>query len=128
MINFDNTEIAFASKSNKDLKRAYWLFKMIGNSVLVNLGKRLTNIALTLSLPIKGIIKNTIFKQFCGGETISDSSETIEQLAVHNVKTILDIQLKVKNLLMTLKQQHQRSSLQLRLEQKIQIFHSQFLK
>lgn len=90
MINFDNTEIAFASKSNKDLKRAYWLFKMIGNSVLVNLGKRLTNIALTLSLPIKGIIKNTIFKQFCGGETISDSSETIEQLAVHNVKTILD--------------------------------------
>ena len=128
MINFDNTEIAFASKSNKDLKRAYWLFKMIGNSVLVNLGKRLTNIALTLTLPIKGIIKNTIFKQFCGGETISDSRETIEQLAVHNVKTILDIQLKVKNLLMTLKQQHQRSSLQLRLEQKIQIFHSQFLK
>lgn len=96
MINFDNTEIAFAGKSNKDLKRAYWLFKMIGNSSLVTVGKGLTNFAFALHLPVKGMIKATIFKQFCGGETIADSKETIEQLAAHNVKTILDYSIEGK--------------------------------
>lgn len=96
MINFDNTEIAFAGKSNKDLKRAYWLFKMIGNSNLVTVGKGLTNFAFALHLPVKGMIKSTIFKQFCGGETIADSRETIDQLAAHNVKTILDYSIEGK--------------------------------
>ena len=96
MINFDNTEIAFAGKSNKDLKRAYWLFKMIGNSSLVTVGKGLTNFAFALHLPVKGMIKGTIFKQFCGGETIADSRETIDQLAAHNVKTILDYSIEGK--------------------------------
>jgi proline dehydrogenase len=96
MINFDNTEIAFAGKSNKDLKRAYWLFKMIGNSSLVTVGKGLTNFVFALHLPVKGMIKATIFKQFCGGETIADSKEKIEQLAVHNVKTILDYSIEGK--------------------------------
>lgn len=96
MINFDNTEIAFAGKSNKDLKRAYWLFKMIGNSSLVTVGKGLTNFAFALHLPVKGMIKGTIFKQFCGGETIADSRPTIDQLAAHNVKTILDYSIEGK--------------------------------
>lgn len=96
MINFDNTEIAFAGKSDKDLKRAYLLFKMIGNSNLVTVGKGLTNFAFALHLPVKGMIKATIFKQFCGGETIADSKDTIEELAVHNVKTILDYSIEGK--------------------------------
>ena len=77
MVNFDNTEIAFAGKSNKDLKRAYWLFKMIGNSNLVTVGKGMTNFAFALHLPVKGIIKNTIFKQFCGGETMIELQNNI---------------------------------------------------
>ena len=77
MITFDNTEIAFKSKSDKDLKKAYWLFKIVGNPTMVKIGKSLTNFSLKIKLPIKGIIKNTIFHQFCGGETISDCHDTI---------------------------------------------------
>jgi proline dehydrogenase len=90
MISFENTEIAFKSKSNKDLNRAYRLFKLIGSPALVKFGKWFTNLALKINLPIKGIIKKTIFKQFCGGETIEDCKNTIEQLGKFKIGTILD--------------------------------------
>lgn len=90
MLSFDNTEIAFESKSNKELKRAHFLFSVIGKPSLVKLGKSATNTALKLRLPIKGIIKNTIFKQFCGGETINDCDQTIADLHKFKVGTILD--------------------------------------
>ena len=67
MISFDNTEIAFQSKNDQDLNRAYWLFKIIGSPSMVKLGKWGTNFALSTGLPVKGMIKATIFKQFCGG-------------------------------------------------------------
>lgn len=90
MISFDNTEIAFKGKSNKDLKRAHQLFGLIANPKLVKIGGKLTNLALKLHLPIKGIIKKTIFKQFCGGETISECNKTIHSLGQYGVGTILD--------------------------------------
>ena len=90
MISFDNTEIAFKIKSNADLKRAYWLFKIIGSPTMVKAGKWSTNAALKIGLPIKGIIKKTIFSQFCGGETIEDCSKTIKILGDFGVGTILD--------------------------------------
>ncbi|MBL1279627.1 MAG: proline dehydrogenase family protein [Fluviicola sp.] len=90
MVSFDNTEIAFKSKSTKDLKRAYWLFKMVSNRAMVKFGKWATNIAIKLRLPIDGIIKKTIFKQFCGGTSIEDSLATSKELAAFNVQTILD--------------------------------------
>lgn len=90
MISFSNTEIAFKDKSNKDLNRAYWLFKIIGSPFLVKIGKPLTTLALKLGLPIKGMIKATIFKQFCGGEHIEDCKPRIESLAMSNIGTILD--------------------------------------
>lgn len=90
MISFDNTEIAFKSKSNKDLKKAYWLFKMVGNPRFVKFGKWATNVAFKLHLPISGMIKKTIFHQFCGGESISDCDKTIEELGNFGIGTILD--------------------------------------
>lgn len=90
MISFDNTEIAFSSKSDKDLNRAYWLFKVIGNPTMVKLGKPLTNFALAAHLPIKGIIKKTIFKQFCGGENIPECRVRMKELAESGIGTILD--------------------------------------
>jgi proline dehydrogenase len=90
MISFDNTEIAFKSKSNKSLKRAYLLFKIIGNPSMVKLGKVATTAALNLRLPIKGLIKKTIFAQFCGGETIADCKSTIDLLGQYGIGTILD--------------------------------------
>ena len=90
MISFDNTEIAFRSKNKQDLRRAYLLFKIIGAPSIVKIGKILTPIALKLHLPIKGAIKNTIFKQFCGGETIQECDNTIQNLAEFGIGTILD--------------------------------------
>lgn len=90
MISFDNTEIAFSGKKNTDLNRSYWLFKMVSNPSIVNMGEKLTKFALALHLPIKPFIKSTIFKQFCGGENIIECDRTIEQLGKFNIGTILD--------------------------------------
>ncbi|MEM6843864.1 MAG: proline dehydrogenase family protein [Bacteroidota bacterium] len=95
-ISFDNTETAFSYKSDHDLRKTYWLFKAIGYPFLTNLGTKLVKIALKLKLPIYGVLKHTLFQQFCGGETIVDSSGTIQMLALHNVKTILDYSVEVK--------------------------------
>ncbi len=90
MLDFSNTQIAFESKSNQDLSRSYWLYKMIGMPTLVNLGSSLTNFAIKLHLPIKGLIKATIFKQFVGGENIEECSKTVAALGQYKVGSILD--------------------------------------
>ena len=77
MISFDNTAVAFSGKSNGDLDRAYWLFKLIGNNILVTLGKSATQVALGLHMPIEGVVKATIFKQFCGGTDLDSCDKTI---------------------------------------------------
>jgi proline dehydrogenase len=89
-LSFENTEIAFRHASNADLKRAYWLFKAINNNFLVQVGPGITNFAMNIGMPIKGIIKATIFKQFCGGETISECDSAIRNLYLGGVGTILD--------------------------------------
>ncbi len=90
MISFDNTEIAFAGKNDNDLQWSYRLFRLIGVPWLVKFGKVATDIAFAIRLPIKGIIKKTIFKHFCGGETIDDCALKIEDLGNYNIGTILD--------------------------------------
>ena len=65
-MDFNNTEIAFSGKSNTDLKRSYWLFKIIGWNWLIKISPVLLKIFMPLWIPIP-IIKGTIFKQFCGG-------------------------------------------------------------
>lgn len=89
-ISFDNTEIAFSGMSNADLNRAYWLFKVININFLVKIGPPITNAAIKIGLPISPIIRATIFKQFCGGESISDCAKTIEHLGKFSIGTILD--------------------------------------
>lgn len=69
---FENTEIAFALKSNSELNRAYFLFKMISIEPLVKLGTVLTNFAIKAHLPIEGLIRNTVFDHFCGGVNEED--------------------------------------------------------
>ena len=90
MISFENTEIAFSGKSDKDLNWSYRLFKMMGKPWLVKVGALMANIALKLRLPVKGMIKKTIFKQFCGGESIADCENKIELLSKFKIGTILD--------------------------------------
>jgi proline dehydrogenase len=90
MISFQNTKIAFDYKSDQELRKAYWLFKLVGSPALVRFGRWATNIALSLRLPINGLIKKTIFQQFCGGETIQECKKTTEKLALYSVRSILD--------------------------------------
>lgn len=89
-VSFEDTSIAFSSQSNFKLRKTYWLFALMNKGWLVNLGTFFIKIALRLRLPIKSLIKHTIFEQFCGGESIRDSEPTIHQLHQKHVGTILD--------------------------------------
>jgi proline dehydrogenase len=89
-LNFEDTEIAFRNKSNAELNASYLLFKVISSNFLTKVGPPVTNFFLNIGLPIKSVIKATIFKQFCGGETIAECESTIAQLGAVNVGTILD--------------------------------------
>ena len=90
MIDFNNIKNAFSDKSDADLNRAYLLFKSMSNPILSKVLTSLSQFAMKLHLPIKPIIKATVYKQFCGGETIEESQATIDKLWESNIGTILD--------------------------------------
>ena len=88
---FDNTEIAFAAKSNKDLKKAQFLFSAMGKAWLVKLGLKITPLAIKWHIPFtRTMIRNTIFQQFVGGETLEETAKVADKLEEYNVKVILD--------------------------------------
>ena len=87
---FDNTEIAFQYRSDKELKHARFLFSSMGSPTLTNIGIKLTKLALALHLPVKSIIKSTLFDHFCGGETMEDAAQTAAMLGKYGIGTILD--------------------------------------
>lgn len=89
-VSFEDTSIAFSSKDDKELKKMYLLFASMNNNILANLGTNFMKTAIKLNLPVKQLIKKSIFRHFCGGETIEDSQSTIEELAKFNIGTILD--------------------------------------
>jgi proline dehydrogenase len=89
-LSFENTEIAFRSLSDAELIRAYTLFQMIGVRSLVKIGPKIVTAAINWRLPVQGLIKHTIFKHFCGGESIEDSRAMVDRLGRFNVGTILD--------------------------------------
>ena len=89
MVSFDNTEIAFKSKSSAELRKAWWLFRLIGNNSLVKISRPFAGVAAALS-PTRYLIKQTIYAHFCGGETINECEGTINHLDQYNVGTILD--------------------------------------
>jgi proline dehydrogenase len=90
MMTFENTRVAFHDKSNRELKKAYWLFRMIASPLLVKVGAGLTRFAIFTGLPIGWALKPTVFSHFCGGETIDACDPTIARLGRANIKTILD--------------------------------------
>jgi proline dehydrogenase len=96
-LDFRDTKTAFADKSNSELKEKYRLFRMLNSPLLNSLGTRLTRFALSAGLPVEGIIKSTIFEQFCGGETISECEKVISKLGASNIGTILDFAIEGKS-------------------------------
>jgi proline dehydrogenase len=89
-ISFDNTENAFAYKTDKELKGANFLFKTMGVPLFVKLGTRLTPFIMKTGLPVHGLIRKTIFKQFVGGETLEETAEVGTVLGKYGVDVILD--------------------------------------
>ena len=89
-VTFDNTEVAFSYKSDQDLQKSFWLFSAINQAWLTKIGTKLVKFALKAKLPIQGLLRKTIFEQFCGGEDIASCQPTINRLARHGVRTILD--------------------------------------
>jgi len=96
-ISFDDTLIAFSSKSDKDLKRSYALFAVMDKNLIVKLGTFFVNAALKFKLPVKNLIKSNLFNHFCGGESITDSEKTVMELAEYNIGTILDYAVEGEN-------------------------------
>ena len=89
-LDFQDTATAFADKSNSELKEKYRLFRMLNSPVLNAIGTRTAKFALSLGLPVEGLIKSTIFEQFCGGETIEECEPTVEKLGAAHIGSILD--------------------------------------
>lgn len=89
-VSFDNTQNAFAYKSDAALKKAKFLFSSMGYASLVKLGTALTPWAIKAGLPVKGIIRSTIFDQFVGGETLDETAKVAKTLGAYNVSVILD--------------------------------------
>lgn len=90
-ISFDNTEYAFAAKSDAELKKANFLFGIMGKAWLVNMGLTITPLAIKWGIPFtKTLIRQTIFKQFVGGETLEQTAKVADKLEVYKVQVILD--------------------------------------
>jgi proline dehydrogenase len=93
---FENTEVAFAPKNDIQLREARTLFKLIGNSTLVNIGTKAANLALKLHLPVTPLFRITVYEQFCGGETFEECKKTIERLSKFGVKVMLNYGVELK--------------------------------
>ncbi len=87
---FKNTEIAFALKSDTELDRAYFLFKMISNQPLVRIGTAVTNFALKVHLPVEKLIRASVFDHFCGGVNEEDCLSVVDKMYTKGVSSVLD--------------------------------------
>ncbi|MEX2371593.1 MAG: proline dehydrogenase family protein [Bacteroidales bacterium] len=90
MLDFSDTKTAFAIKSDRDIRRAYFMYKIISYPWLVKIANPLLKVASAIRLPINWIVKPTVYAQFCGGETIEDCTPVIERIKKGNVHAILD--------------------------------------
>ncbi|AIY14776.1 proline dehydrogenase family protein [Cellulophaga baltica] len=94
---FENTATAFALKTDAELERAYFLFKMIANEPLVRIGTAMTNFAIKAKLPVEGLIRATVFDHFCGGISEKDCLPVVDKLFTKGVSSVLDYSVEGKD-------------------------------
>jgi len=87
---FEDTATAFALKTDSELERAYFLFKMIANEPLVRIGTAMTNFAIKAKLPVEGLIRATVFDHFCGGVNEEDCQPIVDKMFQKGVCSVLD--------------------------------------
>ena len=96
-LDFQDTATAFADKSDAELKEKHRIFRLLNSPFLNAIGTQSAKWALSLGLPVEGLIKSTIFQQFCGGETIEECEPTINKLGAAGIGTILDYSIEGKS-------------------------------
>ena len=89
-VSFEDTAIAFQHKSDKELFLSYLIFWLTKSPFLIKILSQVAKIGLAIGLPVKPIIKATVFKQFCGGESKKEYAKIITQLGKAGIGTILD--------------------------------------
>ncbi|MDC6388598.1 proline dehydrogenase family protein [Maribacter sp. PR1] len=94
---FENTATAFSLKSDSELERAYFLFKMIANEPLVKIGTAMTNFAIKAHLPVEGLIRATVFDHFCGGVNEEDCLPVVDEMFEKGVCSVLDYSVEGKD-------------------------------
>ena len=95
-VSFDDTQVAFAGKDDDELQKSAWLFRIMSNATIVDIGSHITQLALQIGLPVQSILKSTIYEHFCGGEDLEETKPMIQALARHGVSTILDYGVEAK--------------------------------
>ena len=93
---FNNTASAFVLKTDTELDRAYFLFRMIASEPLVKIGTAVTNFALKVHLPVEGLIRATVFDHFCGGTTEEDCLPVVDKMYTKGVSSVLDYSVEAK--------------------------------
>ena len=93
---FDNTKSAFALKTDSELERAYFLFKMISKQPLVRIGTTVTRFAINAKLPVEGLIRATVFDHFCGGVNERDCNTVVKKMYEKGVCSVLDFSVEGK--------------------------------
>lgn len=89
-LNFNDTEVAFSGKSDKELKQEYWMFKLMNNPGLTKFFSGLAQLSIRLHLPVKWMIKQTVYKQFCGGESLEEVIPVLNKLETYHIGAIID--------------------------------------
>jgi len=95
-VSFDDTQVAFAGKDDADLQKSAWLFRIMSNSTIVDIGSHITQLALQIGLPVQTILKSTIYEHFCGGESLEETVPMVTALDAQGVSTILDYGVEAK--------------------------------
>lgn len=96
-LNFRDTETAFADRSTAELEERQRLFKVMNSPFLNSIGTKAATFALGLGLPVKGLIKSTVFDLFCGGETIEECQPVVDRLGRAGIGSILDYSVEGKS-------------------------------
>src|SRR5438067_6547635 len=96
-LDFHDTAVAFADKSNSQLKEKYRLFNLLNSPFLNAIGSRAARFALSIGLPVEGLIKTTVFDQFSGGDTIGECEKKVDELSKSGIGTILDYSVEGKS-------------------------------
>jgi len=97
MISFDDTRVAFHRKNKAELRKGYYLFKALSHTSFVKLGTNAMNLAEKTHLPVKGLVKPTIYSHFCGGETLAECQKLVDELSQYDVRAILDFAVEGKD-------------------------------